>query len=242
MNFEAKDYFEGKEIKNESTYNIGMILMILGIIGTVIFGIWTIAIYNDKDPSYFPLICLFISIPAGIVGLIIAACSKTRKYPSGSEYDLVVKELIKKQGTNARECVGLDSSEVDEIDPVSFEGYKFIGAGKTKKDSQDSLWRSDLYEKVTIFFTNSEIHIYKAFLNTITSKVTETTDVLFYDDVVSVSTKNEIEKIGNDSIEYISFNLITKGGNNMSVALNGNEDIQRSVNAMRAMIKEKKTQ
>ena len=150
--------------------------------------------------------------------------------------------MLTKYGVNPREYVGLDSSEVEEIDPISFEGYKYISAEKIRKDPTDGLWRSNLYEKVTIFFTSNEVHIYKIFLNTITSKTTETTDVLFYDDIVSVSTKNETEKAGNDSIDYISFNLVSKGGNNMSVAINGNEDSQRSINAMRAMIKEKKTQ
>lgn len=60
--------------------------------------------------------------------------------------------------------------------------------------------------------------------------------------MVSVSTKNEIEKIGNNTVEYISFNLSSKDGDNISVALFGDDNCQRSINAMRAMIKEKKTQ
>ena len=161
---------------------------------------------------------------------------------SANEYDNAVNEMISHLGTNPREYVGLDSSEIEDIDPISFEGYKFIGAGKVRKDDTDGLWRSDLYEKATIFFTGNEVHIYKVFLNILSGKTTEASDVLFYDDIVSISTKNEIEKVGKESIEYISINLVSKGGNNMSIAIKGNEDRQKSINAMRALIKEKKTQ
>lgn len=51
----------------------------------------------------------------------------------------------------------------------------------------------------------------------------------------------ESQTVLGNTIEYISFNLISRGGNNIDIALFGTEDRQRSINAMRAMIKEKKT-
>lgn len=190
----------------------------------------------------FMILGYIIFIGALLYFMAILPSKNKLNYLSGSEYDAIVSQMIEKLGSDAREYLGLDASEVDEIEPIAFEGYKFIGASHTRKDEADDLWRSDLYEKVIVFFTKNEIHLYKVFLNTLTEKITETTDVLFYDDVVSVSTKNEVEKIGNNSIEYISFNLVSKGGNNVSIALNGNDNRQRSINAMRAMIKEKKIQ
>lgn len=230
----AYQYFFGKreerEKKNGSImiFIVSLILMILAII-----------LFNDNT-----VIGSVMGI-CGIIGLLLGGYSLNAgklTFLAGGNYDKLVNQMITTLGSNAREYLGLDSSEIDEIEPISFEGYKYSGASRIRKDPEDGRWRSDLYERVTVFFTKNEIHLYKVFLNTLSEKITETTDVLFYDDVVSVSTKNEVEKIGNNNIEYISFNLVSKGGNNISIALDGNDTRQRSINAMRAMIKEKKTQ
>ena len=139
-----------------------------------------------------------------------------------------------------REYLGIDQTEVEEIRPIMFEGYQFNGAKMFRQDYRDKIYRTDIYEKAVIFFTKNELHMYKVSLNAIEEKKTETTNVYFYEDIVSVSTEQEFYKHYNQNIEYMSFKLTTRGGNAASVALKGNNDIQRSVNAMRAMIKEKK--
>ena len=236
MNNEIISYFIPKAKKVEEKQKPGMIMTIIGML----MGFIPFCIYLSKR-ELSPLAFLFIlaGVPVFIIG--ISFVKKTVPYyMPGQEYDNIVYQILNKKTSDPKTYVGLDSSEVEEIEPVSFEGYKFVGAGKLRKDDVDGIWRSDLYEKVIIFFTLNEIYVYKVFLNTLTEKVTEATDVLFYEDVVSVSTKNETEKCGNDNIEYVSFNLVSKGGNNLSIALKGSDNSQRSINAMRAMIKEKK--
>lgn len=239
MGLETKNYFVAKEVNASNSFatTVGVWLALggplLALVGLFI---------QAGGALVGGLIALMAGGACFVVGLVLIFGNKRNVYLSGTEYDNLVKQMIVNLGSDAREYLGLDASEVDEIEPISFEGYKFIGTEKTRKDPTDNIWRSDLYERVTIFFTQNEIHLYKVALNTLTSKITETTDVLFYDDVVSVSTKNEVEKIGYNTIDYISFNLVSKGGNNVSVALNVNDNRQRSINAMRAMIKEKKTQ
>ncbi len=238
MEKNARNYFFARQEADVKNKGLAIAFLAGGVVAMLIaFAVFSYNSFNS-----------FIAIRLGLVGVlgIIAGIGMLNRkktiYLSGDEYDSLVNQMIEKLGSNAREFLGLDSSEVDEIEPISFEGYKFVGSGQIRKDPKDKIWRSDLYERVTVFFTKNEIHLYKVFLNTLSGKITETTDVLFYDDVVSVSTKNEVEKIGNNTIEYISFNLVSKGGNNVSIALNGDDNRQRSINAMRAMIKEKKTQ
>lgn len=249
MGNDAKKYFFGSQEKNNQDQEKIKQYATIGLgalIGSFAFMCLPVMLHFNIALLKLGMIMMIVCCVVGYVFLI--KCNNLKKkankveYLPGSEYDAIVAKMIEKLGSDAREYLGLDASEVDEIEPIAFEGYKFIGASHTRKDEADELWRSDLYEKVIVFFTKNEIHLYKVFLNTLTEKITETTDVLFYDDVVSVSTKNEVEKIGNNSIEYISFNLVSKGGNNVSIALNGNDNRQRSINAMRAMIKEKKTQ
>ena len=179
-----------------------------------------------------------------IVGVVLIIFSKP-KYENKTtcitdrQYDSFVESEIDKLASNPKEYLGLDDSEVMEIEPIEFGGYKFLGADKYKK-GKDGLYRSNLYEKATIYFTANEVHMYKAFFNSISGVVNETTEVLFYSDIVSVSTDNETEKIGDVSINYLRFVLTSTGGKQFSVALLGNDNRQRSINAMRALIKEKK--
>lgn len=263
----AEDYFRKTEreavfdevatnVQIKKNKKIGGVLIAVGIIlgiGSICGMTGIVEIINDIDAEYWTVVImgviLLIGTPVGcfITGLVLLN-DKSKRYKSiykpvlkGVEYDQHVRQLVNNTRPNPREYLGLDSAEVDEIAPISFEGYKFTGATQVKKDENDGLYRSDLYEKVTIFFTKDELHVYKVFVNTLTEKVTETTDVLFYEDVVSVSTKNESQTVLGNTIEYISFNLISRGGNNIDIALFGTEDRQRSINAMRAMIKEKKT-
>lgn len=221
------NYFVAKqETPNYMLY----IAVALIIIGVVLYAV----VVNTGEISV-----MIAAFALWLVG-VLALMQKKSVFLTGEEYDLMVNEKLARLSSDARDVLGLDSTEVEEIAPISFEGYKFAGRTKIRKDNKDQIWRSDLYEKVIIFFTQNEIHLYKQNLNTLTEKVIETTDVMFYDDVVSVATKSEVEKVGNQTIEYISFNLVSKGGNSVSIALRGDDSRQRSVNAMRAMIKEKK--
>ncbi len=235
-----KFYFTPKYVSDSKKNLLGVMVLLSGLIVPVVTFL-VVRIINSGICISASIVSLVIAIPLCILGFSFLVTSSKSVYLSGEEYDSQVKQYLEKIQTNPREYVGLDSSEIEEIEPISFEGYKFVGATKVRKDEQDKKWRSDLYERVIVFFTNSEVHIYKVFLNIFTGKTTEITDVLFYDDVVSVSTKNEIEKVGNETIEYITFNLVSKGGNSVSVAIDVNDNRQKSINAMRAMIKEKKT-
>ncbi len=179
-----------------------------------------------------------------IVGVVLIIFSKP-KYENKTtcitdrQYDSFVESEIDKLASNPKEYLGLDDSEVMEIDPIEFGGYKFSDAVKKKKGG-DGLFRSNLYEKATIFFTRNEVHMYKAVYNSISKAINETTEVLFYSDIVSVSTDNESKSLGDESVDYLTFVLTSTGGKQFSVALLGNDNRQRSINAMRALIKEKK--
>ncbi len=250
------DYFIPRVIseKVESSKTSSIVFLIIGIVGLVIgfFGVLSMII-----PWFFGagfgiggvgigIVLLFIGGVSGLVGFIafplmrMDFTEEKEVYLDGKSYDALVRNGISVLGSNPRTFVGLDPTEIDEIAPIVIEGYKFEGASRIRKDHRDNLWRSDLYERAIIFFTLNEIHIYKCYFNSLTGKITETTDVLFYEDIVSVSTKNEVYHFANGNIEYISFNLTSKGGNSMSIAIDNNKNVQNSINAMRAMIKEKK--
>ena len=83
--------------------------------------------------------------------------------------------------------------------------------------------------------------------NTLEKKQTESTDVYFYQDIVSVSTTSQETEIADSitnekqTVNYESFELRTAGGTSLSVAIRDQDQAQRSINAMRALLREKKT-
>ena len=80
--------------------------------------------------------------------------------------------------------------------------------------------------------------------NTLRDEKTEGTDVFFYQDIVSASTSSLTFKVNADGKEITinpeAFKLTTKGGTSFTVNILNAQQAHESVNAMRALLREKK--
>ena len=192
---------------------------------------------------------LIASIVGGIVLIVVGVLAtvggiyyrgkEEEKLVSDEQYDDSVGSMLSNIQAKAMEKLGIDEDEVKEIAPISFGGYKFQDAHKVKK-GDDGLYRSNIYESVVLFFSKNEVHCYVYDFNTIYKKQTEATSVYFYNDIVSVSTASDSVQVQNINIDYECFKLITTGGTALTVSLRNINDAQRSINAMRSLIKSKK--
>ena len=161
------------------------------------------------------------------------------------KYDASVKSNLQNLKKKALERLGIDEDEVKEVQPISFGDYCFdYGLDYVAKQGKDGKWRSNFYKTAIIFFSQNELHSYVLTFCTTQTLEKEQTDVYFYQDIVSVSTSSKIQKveIGDDKYSFSTeeFTLTTKGGNSITVNVENVSDIQSSVNAMRALLKEKK--
>ena len=144
--------------------------------------------------------------------------------------------------------LGVDESEVSEVPPIILSGYDFDFENvevERVKQGADGKWRSNIYKVIMIFFTSNEVHCYTIrFKTTKNLIIGEATDVYFYQDIVSASTSSEREKVKVNEKEIIinseAFKLTTKGGTSLTVNLLDAQYAQESVNAMRALLREKK--
>lgn len=233
----TKAYFT---VQKKKKYDNPIRSIISGAIAFISFAVFFVMLSSHSE-IVAGIASLFFLIAIGaIIALLYFLCATEEFFLTGAEYDALVLKYLRLYGSNPQEYLGLDETEICEIEPISFEGYSFKNASNARCDRDDKLWRTDRYEKLIVFFTQNEIHMYKINLNTLTEKIIETTNVVFYEDIVSLSTELETETFQGKTHEYISFNITTKGGNTLNVALKGTKDVQRSVNAMRAMVKEKK--
>ncbi|MBP3857197.1 MAG: hypothetical protein IK990_16450 [Ruminiclostridium sp.] len=164
---------------------------------------------------------------------------KKKNIVTDRQYDEQVGSMLKDMQGRALNKLGIDEDEVKEIAPISFDGYVYKGADYAKK-GEDGLYRTNKYESVILFFSEHEVHCYTYNFTTTQKKQTESTDVYFYKDIVSVSTASETVEVLGFKIDYEYFKLTTAGGTALSVSLRDVDNAQRSINAMRALLKTKK--
>lgn len=176
-----------------------------------------------------------LALAGGIAFIVL----KKKGIITDAEYDASVSSMLSNMQAKALNKLGVDEDEVKEIAPISFDGYVYKGATEAKK-GEDGLWRTNKYESVMLFFSEHEVHCYTYNFDTTSQKQTEATDVYFYKDIVSVSTASDSIQVLGQNVDYEYFKLTTAGGTALSVSLRDVNNAQRSINAMRALLKTKK--
>ena len=225
--------------KNQKYFNKKKPVVQLRNLGLVLI-VCSIGAYIAGGSEVLPLHIAMI-----IVGIVLLAISSGRSGISDSEYDSSVSGYAGSLSkTKALRKLGVDESEVNEIAPIIMGGYDFKGADMFKEGA-DKLWRSNVYKVIMLFFSRNELYCYEARFKTTEDKMLgESTDVYFYQDIVSVSTASvsDTVKIKDKEVTINSeaFRLTTKGGTSITVNILDAYQAEGSVNAMRALLREKK--
>lgn len=138
--------------------------------------------------------------------------------------------------------VGLDEDEVSEIPPASFEGFVYKNAYAKKRANGN--WISSSYQVAWLFFSSTQIYIYRCTFNMDEDKKTESTDEFFYKDVTSFSTSSETETahgMGSTRFEVDSnkFKMVVPG-DQIFVSMDGVSNAEDIIQAMKQKLREKK--
>ncbi len=134
--------------------------------------------------------------------------------------------------------IGLDESEVSEIKPAMFEGFVYKNAYAKKR--ADGKYVSSAYQVSWLFFSSTQIYIYRCTFNMDEDKKNEGTDEFFYKDVTSFSTSSETEKTKSGiEIESNKFCMVVPG-DKLFVSMDGIEDSEAIIQAMKQKLREKK--
>jgi hypothetical protein len=172
------------------------------------------------------------------------------------EYDAMVRAVAK--GTDFRlkalNKIGLDESELREIEPVHFEGYRFDEKRGFAKWGKDRIWRSSMYQISWIFFSATQVYVYQYTFNMDEDGKKEATEEYFYKDITNFSTASDtiekedvIEKVNcNGEVTYKRTNVETNRfalvvpGDKFYCSMEKNDYTERSIQAMKAKLREKK--
>lgn len=218
-----------KNLKYFATFSL-KVPVILTVIGVIVF---LVGIGGSAGAVIFGLLL----IAAG-VGTIV---SKVKGKISDEEYDSEIFSNLNNVNKKALDKLGVDEDEVNEIAPITFDGYVVKGFDYAKK-GKDNKWRTNKYRSTTLLFSANEVHCYTYTFSTTEEKKSEETDVYFYKDIVSVSTASDTVKFEGEikDTEFEYFKLTTAGGTALQVTLRDVDGAQRSINAMRQLLKQKK--
>jgi hypothetical protein len=189
----------------------------------------------------------------GCIGKLFFKSMTDEKYQ-----ELLAAEVAKIDKQKALDKLGLDESQVNEIEPIHFEGYYY---------SQDQQWItetkwvkklvkqvSSAYEITWIFFGDTQLYVYKYLLNMDRDEKKETTDEYFYKDITNFSTTTDtVQKdtliseggcLKGDKWEMKNINMnrfqISVMGDKFYCSVEQNEYTENAIKGMKAKLREKK--
>jgi hypothetical protein len=190
---------------------------------------------------------------------------------SDQEYDALVEKKVESMGIKQRALgkIGLDESQVNEIEPVHFENY--YGVGLNRESNKDRYWpahlwvkrgidgrlRTNAYQVSWLFFSDKQVYVYQYTLNLNEEGKNERTEEYFYKDITNFSTTSEsaeqeeiVQKKGclgigakntvtRRSLDTDRFALIVPG-DKFFCELVKNDYSEGRIQAMKAKLREKK--
>ena len=229
------DYKKNQNYFEPVSYKGPIWMIVIGAIFTFFIAFPLIGNKSGGAGAFFLLVGL--ALLGGGIALIVF---KKKGIISDAEYDASIAPMLQGMQGKALNKLGIDADEVKEIDPITIDGFKFKTATRFKRGA-DGLWRTNMYETVILFFSANEVHCYHYLLNTLNGAVTEATEVYFYRDIVSVATASDTYQNGGTTINYEYFKLQPSGGDPLTVDVRDSGGVQRSINAMRQLLRAKKS-
>ena len=199
------------------------------------------------------LLLFFGSAGPVLAGLVLAGHRRVSdlqpggRSPRRRRTDRQVRDILGGLNQQALDKLGLDADEVSLIQPIVVGGNSF--AGSRAKKGKDGVYRSSTCEGIAIFFGEQELHSYKYQVSLIEDhRVSEETDVYFYRDVVSVSTKSDtiqvqIDGAGMHQVQVELFKLTTSGATTIQCSMDATSNTKgRDIQGAKTLIRNKKMQ
>lgn len=173
-----------------------------------------------------------------------------KKPISDVEYDNMIASILSHNNfkQKAIDKIGLDESEINEIEPVHFEGFVYDKQSLYKKGA-DGRDRSSKYQITWIFFSTNQVYLYQNTFNMDEDGKKERTEEYFYRDITNFSSISETEEVssfdpkqGKDvliNMDTTKFSLVVPG-DKLFCSMQQNDYTENSIRGMKAMLREKK--
>ncbi len=173
---------------------------------------------------------------------------------SMQEYIKMVQEKSSEFDVRARaiERIGLDESEIQEIEPIRLMSFVYDGDVEIKYE--DKVVVSSQFAVSWIFFSTLQMYTYTYIFDMMSDNTWETTNDFFYSDITCFKTTHSVKENidisvlgclkGGENVTkstYVVDTLdIVVPGDEFSFSMRDNEASARSIQAAKAMLREKK--
>ena len=181
--------------------------------------------------------------------------SSKSKAMTMSEYMAMVQRKCQAMDlrSKALQKIGLDPSQVQEIPPIVLSSFVYDDDCLIRVDSNVAV--SSQYSVAWIFFSSTQMYTYRYIFDTTSDNTWEMTKDFFYSDITCFSTEHDVkEKIDITATKgcMTSGENITKNhymvdrleiivpGTSYSFSLRNSDTIEQSIQAAKAMLREKK--
>lgn len=173
-----------------------------------------------------------------------------KKPLTDEQYDEMVLRVLNTNDyrQKALNKIGLDESQVNEIEPVHFEGFQFDKNSFSKKGN-DEKWRSSKYQVSWLFFSATQVFLYQNTFNLDEDGKKETTEEYFYKDITNFSTSTDTvetpeydEKSNKTILVNVDANrfALTVPGDKFYCSMEQNDYTEAAIQGMKAMLRDKK--
>jgi hypothetical protein len=205
---------------------------------------------QGRNPGQQSVIKYFLGSGGGCLSMFSSGGGLTDE-----QYEGMVMSTAKATDFKAKALgkIGLDESQVSEIEPIHFEGYRFDDKNAWAKYGKDGKWRSSAYQISWIFFSATQVYVYQYTFNMDQDGRVELTEEYFYKDITNCSTtsdtveKNVVEKSGcrgeekvtRKNVESTRFTIVVPG-DKFYCSMEQSEYTERAVQGMKAKLREKK--
>ncbi len=217
-------------------------------------------LYNKSDASDFmkgrtdeqQRVIKYFRPASGCLGTLF---NKLNGMTDDQYKELVAQKIAKLDLRNrALAKIGLDEDQVREIEPIHFENWYFDSKNAfAKYIKKEHGWISSAYQVTWIFFSDAQVYVYQYLLNMDEDGKRETTEEYFYKDITNFSQTTETyektvyEEGGclsaalerRQNVEVNQFQ-ISAMGDKLRCAAKDCEETERSIQAMKAKLREKK--
>lgn len=137
--------------------------------------------------------------------------------------------------------LGLDEDMVQEIPPVTFEGYS-TNKSYAKRTSAGK-WITSKYEIAWLFFGDEQVYLYSYAFSMDDGSKKEATNEYFYKDITSFSTASDMTESttskGKETVETHVFRMVVPG-DKFICSMDATPDSENALAAMKQKLREKK--
>jgi hypothetical protein len=167
------------------------------------------------------------------------------------EYDNIVASNIKHSNfkQKALDKIGLDESQVNEIEPVNFQGWMYGKNVDYAKYGLDNKPRTSAFQITWLFFSSSQVYVYRQSIHFNKDDKKVATEEYFYKDITSFSTftdtveqsfwNNNLKSYEVKNVDSNDF-AITVPGDKFYCSMEQNDYTERVIQGMKAKLREKK--